>query len=153
MPEPKLMANLVAHDSAGAHEEILLGVGIGDAIPSWVKAPEREAANTLREACPAEAEAPLGARVKVLHRDAEAGVGVSWTMIGESAQDSVLPAAPVLLSIVGLARFYLIIKEVAWRLARRSRVCGLTGERLSTSHDLDLLDAREERACILLVCR
>ena len=147
------MANLVAHDCTGAHKQILLSVGIGDAIPGWVKATERKAANALREACPAEAEAPLGARVKVLHRDAEAGVGVSWAMRGESAQDSVLPAAPVLLSFVGLARFYLIIEEVAWRLAGRSCVCGLTRERLSTSHDLDLLDSREERVCILLVCR
>ena len=97
MPESELMADLMTHDSTGAHEEVLLGVWILDAIPRRVKALEGKAADACRVACPPEAEEPLWARVKVLHCDGEARVGVSWSVIGKFVKNSFLPAATVLL--------------------------------------------------------
>ena len=74
MPEAELMSNLVAHDSTGAHEKILFRIRVSDSIPGRIKATERKATNSLRVAGPTKAEAPLGARIEVLHCDAKTGV-------------------------------------------------------------------------------
>ena len=82
MPESKLMANFVTHDSTGAHQEIFLSIWITYAIPCRIKATEREATNTLRETCPAEAKGPIRTWVKILHRNAETGVRIRWAVVG-----------------------------------------------------------------------
>ena len=60
------MANLMGHDVARTHQQVLFTVRVVNAVPLWVIATEGEATNTFCVAGPAEDKVPFRPWVKIL---------------------------------------------------------------------------------------
>jgi len=94
--QAELVPDLVAHDVAPTHQQVLFAVGVVDTVPSGIIPTKGESCNTLSVACPPEAEVPAGTRVQVLHCDELHGVGVARSILGQLVEDATLATARVL---------------------------------------------------------
>ena len=83
VPQTELMSNLVAHDVASSHEQVLFPVRVFDTIPSRIIPSEREGCDSFGITGPTKAEVPTRSWIKIFHRDELHGVGVSRTIFGQ----------------------------------------------------------------------
>ena len=113
MAKSELVANLVAHDVAGMHQQVLLILRVFDAVPGWIIACKGDASHTCSEASPAKAEGPGWLRVQILHGAEKHSIVVGWSVSRHLAKYARLAASSVLFAFHSFTALYLTLKEVS----------------------------------------